>query len=195
MQRTNATQQEQEEAILAAAVAEFASMGVRGANVERIAQQAQVSRSTLYRRFPSKEDLLTAVGARMQADFMRGVAGSVDGLDPRAAVVEAFTQTIEAFRTNPLARRLIADEPEALDLLIGFERSQSDAVIDSFSDAIAHTLRKAGASMPAADLRLAAELQIRLVASFATSRSRALDLTDAVATRQFAEKFLAPMIW
>ncbi len=58
----------QEEAILTAAAQEFTEVGVRKASVDEIARRAEVSRSTLYRRFPNKESLLVAVATRLYKD-------------------------------------------------------------------------------------------------------------------------------
>ena len=51
--------------ILAAALAEFAAGGYRGASVAAIAQRAGMSQSGVLRHFPTKEALLTAVIERV----------------------------------------------------------------------------------------------------------------------------------
>ena len=66
--RTNATPTEQEAAILKAAAEEVALVGVGRLNMEMVARQAGVSRSTLYRRFPSRDELVTELG-RQTFDF------------------------------------------------------------------------------------------------------------------------------
>ncbi|HEY9312383.1 helix-turn-helix domain-containing protein [Williamsia sp.] len=180
---------------MAAATAEFERVGVRRASIERIAQDAGVSRSTLYRRFPSKEDLLAEVVVSMRRHFLREISVALTGLDPRAAVVEAFCLAVTGFRNNALAKQILADDPGAIDLLIGFEAPQAVDLVGEFSQGIVTTLRAAGASMPEPDLRMAAETQFRLVSSFAVTSSFALDIDDADAVRAYAAKFLAPMIW
>ncbi|MGC4933258.1 hypothetical protein ACLQ3C_06205 [Gordonia sp. DT30] len=49
--------------------------------------------------------------------------------------------------------------------------------------------------MPEPDLRLVAEILFRLVTSFATTSSHAIDVDDDDALREFATKFLAPLVW
>jgi hypothetical protein len=56
-------------------------------------------------------------------------------------------------------------------------------------------LSRAGARKAASDRRLAAELTLRLGASVTSADSRALDLGDEKQVREFAENFLAPMVW
>ena len=57
--RSTATPSEQEEAILKAAAEEVALVGIGRASMDVVARQAGVSRSTLYRRFPSRDLLIT----------------------------------------------------------------------------------------------------------------------------------------
>ena len=61
--------EEQERRIIDAASSEFVRSGVRRANIDRIARDAGVSRSTLYRRFPSKDALLAEVVLQLLRDF------------------------------------------------------------------------------------------------------------------------------
>ena len=66
--RNNDSRPEQEAAILKAAAEEVALVGVGRASMDVIARQAGVSRSTLYRRFPSRDALITELG-RQTFDF------------------------------------------------------------------------------------------------------------------------------
>ncbi len=193
--RSNASAQEQETAILAAAADEFFAVGVRRASVEHIARQAGVSRSTLYRRFPSKEDILAALGAQITTEFFQYIADAVHGLNPRDTVVEAFVHTVRVFQRDPKIRRLFLDEPGTLDLIIGLQGGNVEDLVRTSADAIANTLRKAGATMPDTDLRVAAEVQFRLLLSMTMVHSQTLDINDESAIRSFAERILAPMIF
>jgi AcrR family transcriptional regulator len=49
------------ETVRAATLAELARVGVHGLTIDGVAKAANVSRTTIYRRWPSKMDLLTAV--------------------------------------------------------------------------------------------------------------------------------------
>ncbi len=60
--RNTDSRTEQESAILKAAAEEVALVGVGRLSMDVVARQAGVSRSTLYRRFPSRDALLTALG-------------------------------------------------------------------------------------------------------------------------------------
>jgi AcrR family transcriptional regulator len=60
-----------EEAILTAALALFLDHGVEGASIERIAKRAGVGKTTIYRRWSSKEELLAQAIGRVREDAER----------------------------------------------------------------------------------------------------------------------------
>ncbi len=64
MPRSNASQSEQEDAILKATAEEVALVGLGRASLDVVAKQAGVSRRTLYRRFPTRDALITELGRR-----------------------------------------------------------------------------------------------------------------------------------
>ncbi|RYE80177.1 MAG: TetR/AcrR family transcriptional regulator, partial [Myxococcales bacterium] len=68
----------------------FSQYGARRANMDDIAQAADVSRSTLYRAFPSKDSLLAAVVAREVEAFFDELDRVAAPLGPQEAVVECF---------------------------------------------------------------------------------------------------------
>ncbi|GAA3947894.1 TetR/AcrR family transcriptional regulator [Gordonia caeni] len=189
------TQREQETRIIDAAADEFRRSGVRHASIERIAENAGVSRSTLYRRFPSKEDLLSSVIVDMRRTLVREVGEKLAGLDPRATVVEGFALAMTIFREDELLTRIFGESPETVDLLTGVGPPQLAEMVNEFSRGIAATLRAAGASMPDRQLRLAAEVQVRMFVSLTSAPSDTLDIADEAELREFAATLLAPMVW
>jgi len=193
--RTSASPAEQEAEIVAAAEAEFTAVGVRRASLDEIATAARVSRSTLYRRFPGKEDLLVAVVRRMSLQLSRDLDEATRGLGPREAVVEAFVLATRQVRGSTLGKRLLVDEPEMLELVVGSGEPESGtSLIDTVSALIAGTLRRAGATMPDDELRIAADLVFRVLVSVSRRSSAAVDIDDEPAVRAMATTFLAPMV-
>ncbi|GAA2059448.1 TetR/AcrR family transcriptional regulator [Williamsia deligens] len=193
--RTSASPAEQEHEIVSAAEAEFTSVGVRRASLDEIARAARVSRSTLYRRFPGKEDLLVAVVQRMSLQLSHDLGDATRGLGPRDAVVEAFVLATREVRGSTLAKRLLVDEPEMLELVVGGPTSRDGvSLIDTVGTLIAGTLRRAGATMPDADLRIAADLVFRVLVSVSRAPSEAVSIDDESAVRAMATTFLAPMV-
>jgi AcrR family transcriptional regulator len=57
-----------DEAILRATVDEFAERGYEGLRVENVAERAGVAKSTIYRRYPSKSDLVAAALLQAPSD-------------------------------------------------------------------------------------------------------------------------------
>lgn len=60
-----------ETALLDAALGEFVAHGYGGASMSRIVRSAQVSKTTLYTRYPSKEDLFRAIMQRQMDRLSR----------------------------------------------------------------------------------------------------------------------------
>src|ERR1700758_5498142 len=130
-----------ERTILDTARMVFETYGVRRANIEDIAARAGVSRSTVYRRFPTKDDLFEKV-VRPEAElFFTTLDQATTGCNPQQAVVEAFALGVRLVQDSPLYSRIAESEPELFGLF-----SRPDAFpIRQFADGIAHTLRRCGA--------------------------------------------------
>jgi hypothetical protein len=62
------------------------------------------------------------------------------------------------------------------------------------SDRVARTLRRSGARMPDDELHLVAELLLRIATTFLMDPDGHLDITDEHAVRDFAKRFLSPLV-
>ncbi|WP_132992101.1 TetR/AcrR family transcriptional regulator [Gordonia zhaorongruii] len=190
-ERVTASPSAQEAAILAAAADEFTEVGVRRANMDEVAKAAGVSRSTLYRRFPSKDNLLVAVA---NDTFERGLArleGAVRGLGPADAVVEAFATGAGMVTSDPLMRRIVFEDVEIRNITSG---AMSTLFIEMVTARVASTLRDAGAIMPDEALFEAVELHVRLVISLLEVPVTDPQKRSADHVRHIAATYLAPMI-
>src|SRR6202012_386030 len=128
--------------ILDTARSVFETYGVRRANIEGVAARAGVSRSTIYRRFPTKDDLFAHVIRREAELFFSTLDKATTGCDPQQAVVEAFALGVRLVQDSPLYSRIAESEPGLLAL---FSRSQVFR-IRQFADGIAYPLRRCGAA-------------------------------------------------
>ncbi|GAA3952495.1 TetR/AcrR family transcriptional regulator [Gordonia caeni] len=189
--RVTTSPEQQETAILDAAAIEFTDVGVRQANMDAIARAAGVSRSTLYRRFPSKENLLIALANEAFERGMTELEGAVAGLEPAAAVVEAFAHGAAMIDADPLLHRMVIDDAEIRTLTA----SMSAMFIDMVTDRVAGSLRTAGATMPDEELRRAVEIHVRLVISYLELPSSDEAQRTPEAVRSLAATFLAPMVY
>jgi AcrR family transcriptional regulator len=86
--------------IVTAAAAAFEEDGPT-VSLDDIARRAGVGIATLYRRFGTREDLITAVAEHV---FAAEIATAIveDGPDPWADLVATLTATIEAFAAHPV---------------------------------------------------------------------------------------------
>lgn len=191
--RNNDSRPEQEAAILKAAAEEVALVGVGRASMDVIARQAGVSRSTLYRRFPSRDALITELG-RQTFDFAMARLQTV-GIDSgaRQAAVAAFCEGLRLLTGEPIMRRFLQLDGDLTAMSGMFD--EAEEFLESASAAMAKALRAAGATMPDDDLLAVSELHIRLAASLAQVRTPVLDVTDDDAVRAYAQKHLAPLVW
>ncbi|GED99860.1 putative transcriptional regulator, TetR family protein [Gordonia spumicola] len=189
--RVTTSPSDQEEAILAAAAGEFAEVGVRRANMDEVARVAGVSRSTLYRRFPNKDNLLLAVANRTFEAGMERIERGVEGLGPADAVIEAFATGADMVENDPLLRRVVIEDVEIRSITA----TVSSLFLVMVTERVARTLRRAGATMPDDDLLQAVELHVRLVTSFLESPVDDPERRTPEHVRAMAAKFLAPMIY
>ncbi|OBI07574.1 TetR family transcriptional regulator [Mycolicibacter nonchromogenicus] len=179
-------------AILDAARVEFARHAFRRANIDAVAQRAGVSRRTLYRHFPTKEALFEQlVEIDTQALFVE-LGDAARAQDARGAIVECFTLAIRRITESPLATAVIQSEPE---LLIGVNTPSGEKALIRASHLVAATLRLCGVTMPDEAVLTTAEILVRLVASLLTNRAGVLDINDPVAVRDYAQTYLARLVW
>ncbi|OMC31159.1 TetR family transcriptional regulator [Mycobacterium sp. GA-1841] len=192
MPRSNASQSEQEDAILKAAAEEVSLVGLGRASLDVIAKQAGVSRRTLYRRFPTRDALITELGRRtfdLAMDRLHTVA--IDS-GPSEAAVAAFCEGLRLLTTEPLMRRFLRLDTDFTAVAGAYH--EATVFLRHASTAMAKALRAAGATMPDDELLAVAELHIRLACSLAQVPSPVLDVNDDAAVRAYARLHLAPLV-
>lgn len=168
----------------------FETYGVRRANIEDVAARAGVSRSTIYRRFPTKDDLFEHVVLREAQLFFTTLDQATAGCDPQQAVVEAFALGVRLVHDSPLYSRIADSEPELLGM---FSHSRAFP-ISQFADGIAHTLRRCGADIPEADLANIADILLRVALGIIVFPTDRLDTSDPAAVREYAARYLVPIL-
>ncbi|MCB9409763.1 TetR/AcrR family transcriptional regulator [Mycolicibacterium sp.] len=98
--------------ILDAALVEFDRHGIRKVALDDVARRAGVSRTTIYRRFANRDDLVAAVMDRENARLFADIAEELKDRRPRSDYyVEAFTSAILLARRHRVLSRMITDEP------------------------------------------------------------------------------------
>lgn len=121
-------------AILDAAVAEFEQHGFRRVALDDVARRAGVSRTTIYRRFDGRDELVAAVIDRENAVLFANIADELKGRRPQSNFyVEAFTCAIVRFRQHRVLTRMMADEP---GLMLELAHQHWDAAVERMSAAL-----------------------------------------------------------
>jgi AcrR family transcriptional regulator len=105
-------------AILGAALEVFIERGIDGASIEEIAEKAGVARTTLYRRWSSKEDLIARAIGEMRGDpEQRAVSKRI----PLKQLPRVLTDALAEMFTRPefqkVVARLIGSVPTCPELM------------------------------------------------------------------------------
>src|SRR5256885_5424602 len=89
---------ERREAVLAAAVTEFAARGLAGTSTEDVARRAGISQPYLFRLFPTKKALFLALVercfSRLEGTFTEA-AGDLTGDEAMAAMADSYTRLLD----------------------------------------------------------------------------------------------------
>jgi AcrR family transcriptional regulator len=173
-------------------MAQFLDFGVRRTTVEDVAVRAGVSRVTVHRRFGRKDDLVQGVIMRELATFLREFDAALAPLPTlEEKLVEGFVVTMRAARTNPLIERVLKTEPEALLPELTIRGGPFLAAALAYLVAAA---RAGQERFVEEDVAAVGEIFIRLIASFTLTPSSAVRLDEDRRARDYARRYLAPLL-
>jgi AcrR family transcriptional regulator len=180
--------QQTKERLITAALLLFRDRGYEGATVEAIAEQAEVSVTTFFRYFDSKEDVFLE-GHRAIIDR---VEAAIRERPPGVSVIAALRQTIvEILQAQPELE--IRDEPQHKDLdavpelrdrIRDHEEQIRGAIADAYAEQLgvpAGDMRPrllAGAILSAVDSARSAWLEDRTDVSLGVYLVKALDVVE-----------------
>jgi AcrR family transcriptional regulator len=180
--------------ILDAAYEQFCLIGIRRSSMEDVARRAKVGRVTIYRRFESKDKLVSALLWRETRAAIAKVEAAVrDVADVEARFVEGFVAGMGAIRSHPLIVAMLATEPEtALPLMT----IKAGAGLEFARQFIAGEVRRARADLgiPDTDAEYVAEIFARLTHSLVLTPETCLPLDDDARSREFARRHIVPMV-
>ena len=190
--RNTDSRTEQESAILKAAAEEVALVGVGRLSMDVVARQAGVSRSTLYRRFPSREALITELGRQTFGFAMKQLQTVAIDSGPQVAAVAAFREGVRLLTGEPVMRRFLQLDGEftaTVEMV-----AEARLFLISAATAMAKALRAAGATMSDVELMTVCEMHIRLAASLVQVDTGVVDVNDDEAVAGYARTYLAPLV-
>jgi AcrR family transcriptional regulator len=178
--------------ILDAALAETAVTGLRRLTVEDVVRRAGVARMTVYRRYPSREDLVQALVARETQRFLKAVAdGNARETDPFDKLVEAFIAAVEFTRAHPMLRRAREAEPGWVIEGAAADDARLLAMGTAFIAGYIHGDRP---GPPSRRARWIADVWARLFITYVAVPPSDPDFASDGELRRFAREVLAPMV-
>jgi AcrR family transcriptional regulator len=142
-------------AIFAAALELMAEHGVRDLRVDDVAELAGVGKATIYRRFRSKEDLVTAAVAKLVSEIEVPDTGST-----RADLLALMREAVEVY-TGPVAPGLMPSVIEAIRRELGFALAIRENFLNPRRKALQEVLERGverGDLRPETDLELALDV-------------------------------------
>jgi AcrR family transcriptional regulator len=184
------------ERILDEAVRQAEEFGVRRLTIGDVAQRVGLSRVTVYKYFPGKDQLVQAVLQREMRRFLRDVDAAVapyDTLEER--LVEGFVFALGWLRKHRLLNRLLRTDPELIvpNLTVG-----AGPVLTAGREFIAGFARREAdeGRLPLSDEQIegVSELLARAVLSFLLTPDSVLGLRTQAEVKSFAERYLAPTL-
>ncbi|KAA1416975.1 TetR/AcrR family transcriptional regulator [Nocardioides humilatus] len=177
--------------ILDAALAEFTDFGIRRVSVDNIAARAGVHRTTVYRYFSTKAEILQASAVKWLHDTFSTIYDEIQTLPPDERVVEGFARAVGACYASPLTARVLGSDTDA-----GLRSLTVDAgpVIGMVSAVFVHWLWEGDESGSSEDAAGTAEVLVRLGLSFVLTPDSHFDMRSPDVRRDFARRYLLPLM-
>ncbi|MFD9961259.1 TetR/AcrR family transcriptional regulator [Amycolatopsis sp. NPDC058986] len=184
------------ERIMGAALQQAEDFGLRRFTIDDVARRVRVSRVTIYRYFPKKDQLLNALLMRELRRFLTKVDAVIAAEPtPEAKLIEGLIFCLDFLRGHRLLNRLLRTEPE---LILPHLTTQAGTLIAAARAWIAGHIRdEVGAGrlvLPDEDIDCAAELIARTVISLVITPDTVLPLDSPAGRRRLADLYLTPIV-
>lgn len=155
--------------ILAAARRCYVERGISATGMKEVAQSAGMARSTLYRYFPGRDELLIATIKIEMSAFNKLIRKRLDGYQtPADQMVEGMIIAIRDIPKRPLLRAVFASEEDSRARRVIWS---SDVMVSFGEELMAHVIRpaqQAGLLQDAVRPEVLVEWVYRLLLSFLT---------------------------
>lgn len=176
-------------ALLDAASDLLSSYGVRRWSVEDVAERSGLGRTTVYRRFDGRDDLVHAVLARDVRRFFAAIVDAVAHLDSVAdKTVEGFLVGLRAAHRSLIPRLAETDPTVAVALLT------AEPVLEVGRRFMVDHYRSLEPDADLTDAELVAEALVRLAVSFVLVPSSIIDLDDDEEARRALRRLIVPLL-
>ncbi|HET9729807.1 MAG TPA: TetR/AcrR family transcriptional regulator [Acidimicrobiia bacterium] len=177
--------------ILDAAATCIARVGVAKTTLDDVAREAGCARATVYRCFPGKQQLITAlVGREVTRTTDAVVRAAVDAPTLADAAAAAMITGTRLLAQHASLTFVAAHEPEIIMPFLAFERES--AVLQAGAQLVAPGFERHLGD--AAQAERLAEWLVRMTLSFLFCPSEHFDLFDEQQVRSLIENFILPGI-
>ena len=177
--------------VLDAAIELLASGGVRRCSVEDIAERAGLGRTSIYRRFEGRDQIIHAALARECCRFFETInqaVGHLDRLEDR--VVEGFLVGLGAVQASVLPSLMRTDPATILPLMT----TDAGPVLHTAREFLVEQYRRAAPDRDPEGSAEVAELLVRLAFSFVLTPQSVLPLAEPAAARVALHRCLDPLL-
>jgi len=175
--------------ILDAASELFLTHGIRRCSVEDIAEHSGLGRTTIYRRFDGRGQIIEAVIARECHRFFTSILESTSHLDRfQDVVVEGFLTGLRAVETSILSN-LVRDEPDLLRVLT----VDAGPVLTAARSFLVAAFGPVASAEDRAQVASVSELLVRLAISMVLSEQTVLPIDGPHASAEM-HRLLDPLL-
>jgi len=179
------------DAMLDATAALLREHGLHRWTVEDVADRAGVGRTSVYRRFPSRDDLVHGVLARELRQTIAAVgAAAAAQVTLEDRVVEATVAALEALDGSVVDGLLRTDGP----IVLPFLTTGAGPLVELARRSFAPALVAAGLTIEGDQAELVAEALARLGLSFVLTRQSVLPVDDPAAMRDSVRVLIGPLL-
>jgi AcrR family transcriptional regulator len=169
----------------------LAEYGLRRWSVDDVALLAGVGRTTVYRKFPGRDDLTHAVLARELRWTLAAIAASSRGhgrLEDQ--IVAGAVAALSALRSS-LVERLLRSDPATF---LPFLTTGAAPLVALARDTLAAQLCASRPSIDRQRARELAEVAVRLGLSFILTRDTTIPIDDEDALRESVRRIVRPVL-
>ncbi|GAA2638075.1 TetR/AcrR family transcriptional regulator [Actinomadura fulvescens] len=183
------------ERVLDAALQQAEDFGVRRFTVDDVARRVGLSRVTIYRHFPKKDALLSALLMRELRRFLSKAETVVTAQPTSAAkLTEGLLFCVTFLRQHRLLNRLLKTEPE---LILPYLTTQAAGPVAEAREWIAGLVRAEIAAgriaIPEPDIDSFAEILVRIVLSLVLTPETVLPIEDNAERQRVIELYFVPL--
>jgi len=182
--------------ILGAAAEQAEDFGLRRFTMDDVARRVGVSRVTIYRHFPKKDQLINALLMRELRRFLTKLDAVIEAeATSEAKLVHGVLFCLGFLREHRLLNRLLRTEPE---LILPYLTTKAGPVVAAARDWIGRLIRVEVAqgriALPDRDVDLLAELLVRTVISMVITPETVLPVDSPEDQRRLVELYLRPVV-